>query len=388
MKKSLYARRASGFSVVELMVSVVVGLVAVMFATRLLVGSEQTKSAAIGGSDSMQNGMLALFQINSDAAQAGWGINDVLLTGCNTLMQDSQGYQLTTVTRGGVNITPLSPVVIQNGGQGSDVISTYSGSSLSGMGNVVLGSAYAGGSTLTPATNTPFGFTTGDVIVVAPEPAGGNCSISQLSAQPAGPVMNIAGGANFRFTNGALGGGLYQQGQARIYNLGRGDKLAFHTWSVGDGRLLLRATDLAGTAQNPQTVIDNVVAIKAQYGFDTRPAGGFSADTMQVGVWSADMIDVDGDAVAGSAGDFQRIAAIRLAVVARNTIPEKPNAATGACTATVAPLQIFNSSVPANVAAAPLDVRLSVAGDPIDWTCYRYRAFETIVPIRNSGWRP
>ena len=43
---------------------------------------------------------------------------------------------------------------------------------------------------------------------------------------------------------------------------------------------------------------------------------------------------------------------------------------------------------PAGVAAVPVTVALDVANDPISWTCYRYRAFETIVPIRNSGWRP
>jgi type IV pilus assembly protein PilW len=28
-----------------------------------------------------------------------------------------------------------------------------------------------------------------------------------------------------------------------------------------------------------------------------------------------------------------------------------------------------------------------VAGDPLGWQCYRYRVFETIVTLRNAGWR-
>ncbi|HEY1147038.1 MAG TPA: prepilin-type N-terminal cleavage/methylation domain-containing protein, partial [Pseudoduganella sp.] len=91
MRHPYIHRRPRGFSLVELMVAVVVGMLAVIFATRLLVTSEQQKSAAVGGSDSMQNGMLAMFQINTDAAQAGWGINDALVNGCNTLMQDTEG---------------------------------------------------------------------------------------------------------------------------------------------------------------------------------------------------------------------------------------------------------------------------------------------------------
>jgi type IV pilus assembly protein PilW len=31
---------------------------------------------------------------------------------------------------------------------------------------------------------------------------------------------------------------------------------------------------------------------------------------------------------------------------------------------------------------------VAVAGDPIDWKCYRYRVFETIVSLRNAEWRP
>ena len=75
--------RARGFSLVELMVSVVVGLLALMFATRLVINGEQNKQSSLGGSDSMQNGMLALFSISGDAAQAGWGLNDPLIAGCN-----------------------------------------------------------------------------------------------------------------------------------------------------------------------------------------------------------------------------------------------------------------------------------------------------------------
>jgi Tfp pilus assembly protein PilW len=69
--------RLRGFSLVELMVSVVIGMLALMFATRLITGAEQNKQSALGGSDSMQNRMLALFSISGDAAQAGFGLNDI-----------------------------------------------------------------------------------------------------------------------------------------------------------------------------------------------------------------------------------------------------------------------------------------------------------------------
>jgi type IV pilus assembly protein PilW len=100
------------------------------------------------------------------------------------------------------------------------------------------------------------------------------------------------------------------------------------------------------------------------------------------------MINADGDAVTGSPGDYQRVAAVRVAVVARSKVPEKPSAATGQCSATTEKPVVFASASPASVTAVPVTVEVAQANDSISWKCYRYRAFETIIPIRNAGWRP
>jgi type IV pilus assembly protein PilW len=136
-------------------------------------------------------------------------------------------------------------------------------------------------------------------------------------------------------------------------------------------------------------VADNIVSIKAQYGFDTRAGAAFQPTSgLQVSQWSASMIDADGDGVAGSAGDYQRVAALRLAVVARSKAPERADASTGTCTATANQPTVFSSAQPAGVAAVPVTINVAVTGDPVDWHCYRYRVFETIVPLRNMSWRP
>ncbi|WP_229503020.1 PilW family protein [Pseudoduganella guangdongensis] len=385
MSRRYAMRRTRGFSMVELMVSVVVGMLAVMFATRLLATSETDKAAALGSSDSMQNGMLALFSLNFDAAQAGWGINDTLVNGCNTLLADAEGFALPSVKRGGVDSTPLAPVVIINNGERSDVISLNSAGSQSGVGNVSLADLYAGGSEIRVSTNNPFGFNTGDVIVVVPEPAGGDCSIAQLSGV-ATDILQIASG---RYNSGAgLLGGVYNQGsKARVFNLGPADKLALHTWSVQRGVLRLRASNMRDSTDAPKAVVDNVVAIKAQYGFDLR-AGFDPVYGSQVSSWSSDMLDADGDGVAGDAGDFQRVTAVRLAVVARSQVPDKPQNSDGTCTTTTQKLTIFETQTPSGVAPMPVTVALDTEGDAIHWSCYRYRAFETVVQIRNNAWRP
>ena len=398
-------RRGRGFSLVELMVSAVIGLLALVFATRLVVSGEQNKDAAVGGSDSMQNGMLALFSLSGDAADAGWGLNDTMLAGCDTVFSDANGYQLATELRGGANITPLAPVVIQSNGAGSDVVSFYSGTSQAGVGSTKLVNNYViGESTLTVDSRTPYDFNVGDVLVVAPMTPGARpCTMFQLSGFGIGVNGNqlqIASGADFPLNPQAGLTTAYPLNVSYVYNLGSAARLHFHTWSVNNGILLLRSTDMPGSARQGSSVIDNVVSLKAQYGFDNRALADYDPNTpgngttrvstasgMRIGVWSSTMIDADNDGVVGGAGDFQRIGSVRLAVVARSKNAEKPGSS-GQCAASTALPVVFAGAAPATVAAAPVTVNVAVPGDPVDWKCYRYRVFETIVPIRNAQWRP
>ena len=378
-----------GFSIVELMVSVVIGMLALMFATRMITGGESTRQAALGGSDSMQNGMLALYSMSNDATQAGFGLNDPILAGCDTLFNDKRGYTLAQANRDSAVIQPLAPVVITNGAK-SDTISLYSGSSLTGTGTVRIVGDYTAGTSVT-LDSEPYGFRANDVIVVAPEARDAKCSLAQVSVTPSAgattKILRFDTGADQRFNSGDLNAD-YKANATRIFNLGPGDKLAFHTWSVKDGFLQLRATDLANSGATATTIADNLVSIKAQYGFDTRPTASFNPETgATVTKWSSTMIDADNDTVNGGAGDFQRIVAVRLAVVARGKAPQRP-APGAACNATPAAISVFGSEQPKGVTPAPVTLDLAIAGDTVDWNCYEYRVFETIVPIRNAAWRP
>ncbi|WP_343733090.1 PilW family protein [Duganella sp.] len=397
--------RRRGFSLVELMVSVVIGMLALLFATRLVISGEANKDAAVGGSDSMQNGMLAMFSLSGDAATAGWGLNDRTVAGCNTIFSDQRGYQLLGAKQDGVDVTPLASVVIQSNGPAPDVISFNSGSANAGVGSIMMTADYNGESYVTSAQRSPYGYNPGDVLVVAPQAPDRPCTIMQMAGlNPANgrdAEFLLAGGAQFRYNPGASMAQGYAKNVTFMYNLGQPDLLHFHTWSVQNGILLLRATDLAGAEQAGASVADNIVSIKAQYGFDNRalpnydpnPAGNGTQmlptanGGMQITVWSPTMMDADNDGVNGGPGDYQRIAAVRIAVVARSKTIEKPTPG-GACSATTVQPTVFGNAVPSGVAPVPMQVSVAVGGDTIDWKCYRYRVFETVVPIINSQFRP
>jgi len=385
-------RRQRGFSLVELMISVVIAMLALAFALRMVANSERSREAELGGSDSMQNGMVALFSISGDANQAGFGLNDPIIAGCDTLFGDTDGYALAPAASGSA-VKPLAPVVIESNGSAPDRVTFYAGSSLAGTATLGLTSNYVSGTRL-DVDRVPFGFSQRDVIVVAPAQAGGKCALAQISSKPgdllpapAPQYLSIAQGNDYRFNRGGLGVG-FTGGAARLFNLGPPDTLSFHTWSVAGGFLQLRATDLRGASRDAATVTDNIVSIKAQYGFDTRAGNAFQPQSgMQVTQWSSTMINADGDATVGNGGDFQRVAAVRLAVVARSKAVERA-AAGAACTATPNKPEVFKTQAPQGVGAVPVTVDVAVAGDSNDWRCYRYRVFETVVNLRNASWRP
>ncbi|WP_137174274.1 PilW family protein [Massilia sp. HP4] len=382
-------RRAAGFSLVELMVSIVIGLLAVLFATRIMTDSETSKRGALGGSDSMQNGMMAMFSISGDAEQAGYGLNDPILNGCDTIFKDSKGYELAIAKRDDADVTPLTGAVIVPGADGKpDQLTMYAGSAPGGTGTTRLLTNYIGGNQLVVDRDL-YGFAVGDVIVVAPENGEGQCALAQVAAltvQGASPALGI-GDIRHRYNTGAMGRN-FDGSASRIFNLGRESGLSFHTWLVESGVLRLRATNLGANGGAAHAVADNIVSLKAQYGFDMRGAADFDPERgMQVGGWSSAMVDADGDGIEGGAGDYQRIAALRIAVVARAKTPERPGT-DGVCTAQPAVIKVFGSEQPQGVDPVEVELDVRVKDDPVDWRCYRYRTFETIVPMRNTGWRP
>jgi type IV pilus assembly protein PilW len=113
---------------------------------------------------------------------------------------------------------------------------------------------------------------------------------------------------------------------------------------------------LQGTAPFP--VAAGVVQLQAQYGRDTNNDGTIDA-------W-------DENAPATPA-EWTGVIAVRLGLVARSAVAERPDA-NGACTTTtVAPAW----------SAGAFDVATRA-----DWQCFRYRVFEATVSLRNMIWRP
>ena len=164
-------------------------------------------------------------------------------------------------------------------------------------------------------------------------------------------------------------------------------------------------TGLAQASQNNKLVIQNlwgqlptfipiaeqIVQLKAQYGMDDGVNNGTVAASPFLK--NDGIVDryVDGAPnFTPASADWKLVKTVRVAVVARSAAPLKPTTAgSTVCDATPA----FNASLAANTYPvrwafgpdAPLGRPIDVSNSA-DWRCYKYRVFETIVPLRNVVW--
>ena len=121
MRKQI--KSSAGFSLIELMVGALIGLIATVIIFQMFAVSESQKRATTGASDSMQSGTQAMFQVERDVALAGYGLSKHLF-GCTI-----NGWYDSGVPGGQLLKFVLVPVFITNGaGNQSDSVTVFSAS--------------------------------------------------------------------------------------------------------------------------------------------------------------------------------------------------------------------------------------------------------------------
>lgn len=338
---------AKGFSLIEIMVGLVIGLLVILVIMRAFADSEGHNRTLTSGADAQLNGQIALLTMERDIRIAGYGIANMAALGCSI---NSSFDGVTQPAR------PLLPVVITDGGDGADTVRVLY--SASGHGAIV--------STITKDhppqssvifVNSKLGMNVDD-FVIAFEP-GKDCTLLQITLVDQGlPKLHHAstspwnppGGQNiFPKPDG------YSKG-AQLFNFGR---LIDRTYRINKDKDL-EAFDFS--TQSSEILADNIVSIQAQYGI--APAG-----SQNVNEW----VDAKGIWATPTPQNAMRIKAVRIAVTARSTVREKPGADGGCRTTIIAP------------AAWPGGPAVDLADDP-HWQCYRYKPYETIAPLRNVLW--
>lgn len=376
MKTSKTTLRSSkGFSLVEVMVGLVIGMLGILVIMQTFSVSEARKRTASSGTDAQVNGLSGLMAIERDVRMAGFGYTAAPGTGTNPAYGCS-------VNAYNANATPatfsfrLVPVLITDGGAGgSDSITVTYGTNSSINAPISFTAPATPSATYSVTTaNDRLGFAVGD-LVLATQP-GLPCTLGQISGIPgASSQLNHSPSTAFPYNKPAGLGTAYTGTSALLFNLGTpiinqyfvaGNNLAVSDLKLG----------VSGGAGNTVNLADNIVNVQAQYGIDTNGDGSIDAWVEPVGVWANDP-----GAPTPSATDILKIKAVRLAIVARSSLLEKDDV-TGTCVNNAG----TNNGPCAwqDTAAAPAPL-IDLSADP-NWRKYRYKVFQTIVPIRNAIW--
>lgn len=350
-----------GFSLIELMVGLVLGLLATLVIVQVFSNFEGQKRTTSGNADAQTNGTIALMNIQQNIQMAGYGLPLPMADTENSSLKCAAfaNYDppVNPITGNDPAPTNLFPVVIEDGtgGNGSDVITVrYSTTAMGAVPVKVINASGATGAGINVENN--IGCNDNDIALIMD---GNLCRMATIADGNGSPNTEV----NITL-HASTPAGAPLVNNAKIACMGDWQNYSFQL--VNDELQL-----------NGQPIVSEVVSLQAQYGIAA------TADSNQVNQW----VNATGaDWAVPSVDNRNRIKAIRVAVILRNGLLEK-EAVTTACSSTTAanPTGLCawdaTSAGPAVASPAPV-ISLNAIGGPN----YRYRVFETIIPLRNMLW--
>jgi type IV pilus assembly protein PilW len=418
-------RREHGFSLVELLVATAIGLIGIIIMLQVFENAEGVRRTTVSGGDAQQNGALALYALERDVRNAGMGINDIglLAPPCNIV-----GYDAARVPQ---NFPPVAsnivftPVQIFPGATATtpDQISVFYGSQTLANTTTLIAPVTMNSGSNNLTVNTTFGFRPGDLLLLfqpslAPAPVPQNCMFTEVTGINSNQIIHASATyalansgvsvaarfnpPNFAGPNAVMaltytGNKVISNAITRVYNLGnlhdtedfpgtQNPRMpVYNIYSVQNNTPACPSSScltvanqfvISGGVAVVSSLADNIVHLRADYGLD---------DGLPAGTAGDGILDRFLDAAAFNAlpaPPWQYIVSIRIAVVARSALIEKPGPGV-ACDGTSAfPTWSGNTS-----AVRGFDLSAMAVPAGTFWDCYRYRVFETIVPVRNSIWR-
>lgn len=344
-----------GFSLVEIMVAMVISLLGMIVIFQVFSISEAQKRTTTGGSDAQTSGNIALFGIEREMRMAGYGFASTTLLNCSIQAYDSQ-----RTPPGDFNFR-LVPVEITQGAAGApDTVSIF----YSASAKVIDSRPF----TKTTSTNANYkvtnsqrdGYAANDLVVAVGSGGINACVLGQVTNIPGTPGntdvitatpgqgrYNKAGGID-----GPTGGTLYNLGtlpRNTQFSIQNADRLV-----VQDN---INYVDANGDGINDTLQLaEGIINLQAQYGADINDDGFVAPAEFS-------------DAAPADSVIWGRLRAVRIAVLARSGQFEKT------AVTPVAPSWTAGTFTMTNLA------------DGTDWRNYRYRVYETVVPLRNMIWR-
>ena len=379
-------RTQHGMTLVEVLVAVAIGLIGILIITQAYLASDSYNRSTLGEGGAQTNGTIALYTVQRDLRMSGYGMADSRALGCGNINWYYNGAYSGNITGGTLPNLTLAPVMITTAAGAPDTITIMYSSDANRMVPGTLTKPMPDPSAELNVDGT-VGFEVGDLVLLVSNTAPVTCTMEELTTvQTASSKIQHNSGSSAPY-NPPGGGSLFPAygTNSLVFNLGNP---IVHRYSVvktdatctSGCQASLRLTDniLLGGAGTPYDLLDGIVDLKAQYGKDNGVDNGTVSHTTYTA--NDGIIDSYDSTTPATAAEWQQVLAVRLAVLARVGNYEKPATAGGNCTATTAmPIWSGSSGSPFNA----IDVSTASSQD----RCYKYRVFETVVPLRNMIWR-
>lgn len=374
-------RRNQGFSLVEVMIGMVMGMIVLLVIMQAFSVAEGYKRTTTTGSDSQINGLMALRTLESEVRMAGYG-----MTNTASLCPSIKSINPAT---GNIATPPINnmPVKIVDGGTGPDTIEIVYSSSSTGAAPTRITVNMPTPSNATFVSSTT-GYAACDFILYASKDGSKVCALQQATDTFASPakILTSSGQSNYNPNGGAVEAALFPSGGYStsdiVINMGQYiDRRFSVNKTASKDEYFLRQTKVNSAADGCSTadpnpdldLISNIVNIQAQYG--VAPIA-----SQQVNCWTGAATTDTGCTITGGdnwsappIADAKRIKAVRVAIVARSALSEKPSTGSTCNTTTTAPISWDGGPV------------IDLTSVP-NWQCYRYKVYQTVIPLINVMW--
>ena len=368
-----------GFSLVELMVALVIGLIvslaAISTAKQFSTGAMKSEAA----SANFNSSLAAVTQLESSIREAGLGLYNNGGLNCGFLnaayldavtvnhekviaARITKGAEGATNSIGGQNITVAGDIIT--------LAYASSGSAAS-----ILKSAINQTAVNTSAQVPPNGAAPANSFVLLSEGgSAGNCVIRQVTSAVAAKDSNDKDVTTLNFGESGYNatGFTDEAAKSSYYVIPIGaSNFTYESWYVDRATSTLRRMDLI--TRQETVMAEGVVALRAQYGAMGAASldqwiGTDSVDPDWATAWSAlDPTDVN---------DLVRVRAIRVirfALVTREAFQQK--VATDACSVT------SSEGIALGWGTSTFDV-----SDLSNWQCYAYKVSTRLITLRNATW--
>lgn len=357
-------QRMMGFSLVEVMVAMVIGMLAMIVMMQVFSVFEGQKRTTTSGSEAQNTGALTLDTLERDIGMAGYGISSSKLVACDLVLPS--GFTIKDL--GPVTIN-ANPNVVAPGDAQTDTLLLLYGNSNSpaegqGITSITAPSIYA--------VQSSSSFAAGDKVIAVTNvamPQPNPCVLAMTS------VVSSGATASPFSEDVTVASGVAGVNNGVLYNLGPSP--VAHAYAVRNGNLTMCDYMVNNCGDKTQTgnplvwaeVARDVVSLRAQYGSDnTQPNMDGVVDKYRQNTPQTTCA-------------WMRTLSIRLGLAVRSGQLEKKSVTTGPPAWAGGPGGGASAVQPTGSDYTPFDL----TGNP-SWQLYRYKVYQTTIPLRNMTW--